>query len=132
MSSGVGLRCLKCGENLIRESPITPVGASIFEQQGERPQLRCPVCGAVNAVKWDPDSGFQAISIAREDSEESVEQIGLFCLNCQSRMELSPPPWKKPTQIIEAGNRTLAVCGTCGSRNEIDTVEGKTVTVKLA
>jgi DNA-directed RNA polymerase subunit RPC12/RpoP len=132
VSSEAGLRCLRCGENLIRESPITPVGASIFERQDEKPQLRCPVCGTINVVKWDSDSGFQSISTASDTPEEPTEQTGLFCLNCQSRMEFSPPPWKKPTQIVEAGKKSFAICGTCGSRNEIDTIEGKTVTVKLA
>ena len=132
MSSEAGLRCLKCGENLIRESPITPVGASIFEHQNEKPRLRCPCCGTINMVKWNPDSGFEAVAVGKESTEDPLEQRGLFCLNCRSRMELSPPPWQKPMQIIEAGNRTIAVCGTCGSKNEIDTVEGRTVAVKLA
>ncbi|UCF78247.1 MAG: zinc ribbon domain-containing protein [Candidatus Eiseniibacteriota bacterium] len=132
MNTKNGLCCLQCGENLIRESPLTPVGASIFEHQDERPRLRCSACGAVNTVKWNPDSGFQSIALVSRDCEDSQEETGLFCLNCRSRMELSPPPWKKPTEIIEVGKRALAVCGTCGWRNEIDTVDGKTIAVKLA
>ena len=132
MSAESHLRCLECGENLIRESPITPVGASIFEQQEEKPRLQCPACGAINMVRWSPDEGFRAVGIGKETSEDPLEQRGLFCLSCGSRMELSPPPWKKPTQIIEARDRVLAICGACGSKNEVETVEGRTVAGKLA
>ncbi|MFH0777478.1 MAG: hypothetical protein V2A71_02490 [Candidatus Eisenbacteria bacterium] len=127
-----GLRCLNCGESLIRESPITPVGAAIFEHQTDKPRLRCPACGRLNVVRWDPEEGFQAITIVDEDSEGRSVKKGLYCLSCGSKMELCPPPWEKPAQIIEARDRTFAVCGTCGGRNQIETVEGKTIAVKLA
>lgn len=126
------LRCTECGEILIRESAITPVGASVFEQQTEGLHIPCPLCGKINAVRWNSQEGFQAVAVVNEESEETPGFRGLFCLSCGSRMELYPPPWKSPTEIIEVRDKAFAICGTCGSRNEIETVEGRTVAVRLA